>query len=305
MKALFKTLCVLAIVLVGQARVQAQLAISIALDRSSYVTDERIDAVVTIENRAGKPVALGGPGGTSWLQFDLKRSDGQVIHAFNGEPKAETTMLKQGATLTRKINLTNFYPVNEAGSYLVSCSAYFPDLQRWIGSAGKSLFTVNSPKSAFWERTVGVPKTHPQFGRYRRYKLFTNKSSAFTPTGNLELQFLYVRITDEETGDNVSTFPIGPILTYRDPQPTTDRDGNLCVLYMAGPQLFQYVVLDVDGAIKDQQAYKPTTTSPGLMTTRDGSVSVRGGRLVDTIGEANQQREENLKVKSLADRPSR
>lgn len=295
----------LAMLLMSASSLYAQLNISIALERNNYVCDEAIIAVVKVENRSGKAIALGGPGGQSWLQFDLKRADGGTVNAFNGEPKAETTMLKDGASISRPINLANFYPVNEPGSYLISCSVYFAGLQRWLGAPNKALFTVNSPKSSFWERTVGMPKDHPQANRYRRYKLFTNKSSTFTATGNLEQQLLYVRISDEETGDNVVTFHLGPILTYRDPQPTTDKDGNLCVLYMSGPQMYQYIVLDVDGAIKEQQNYRPTNTSPGMVQTSEGRVLVRGGQLIDAIEEETKQREQAKQIKSLADRPQR
>jgi hypothetical protein len=285
------------------ASAKAQLGVTIRLDKSSFVSHEQVVAQISVENRAGKDIVLGGPSNTSWLQIDLRTSTGTIVGASNGEPKAETFVLKQGTTHTTKINLSKFYPIHEPGTYMVSCGVYFPELQRWLGSAGKSLIQVNSPKAAFWERTVGVPKSHPLYGRYRRYKLFTNKSNSITPTGNMELQLLYARIIDEETEENVATFPIGPILVYRDPQAATDSEGNLCVLYMAAPQVYQYLIMDVDGAIREQRVYKPTDSMPTLMQAKDGYVTVRGGRVYDALTENLKEQEQEKSVKSLGDRP--
>ncbi len=283
----------------------AQLNLTIEMERTNFVSHEAVNALVKIQNLAGKDIALGGPSGQSWLQFNLQRADGGNVLATDGDPKVEPTMLKAGATITKKINLARFYPLDEPASYLVSCTAYFSDLQRWIGSSNKALVRVNSARAPFYERTVGVPVTHPQAGRYRRYRLFTSKSTMKSAaTGlNQEVQLLYVGITDEETEENIATYPLGPILTYRDPQPTTDRAGNLSVLYMASPQLYQYVMLDVDGAVKEQQTYKTSGATPELVQSNTGNVRVRGGVIFDAINEETKAREEKNKIRGLNERP--
>ena len=299
-----KKLLTTALLFLAPTVAQAQLGVSIALERTSFIKHEAIIAVVTVRNLAGKDVALGGPGEIGWLQINIERSDGTSVLPTAGGPKADTTMLKEGAAVTRRINVTNFFPLEEPGSYLLSCSAYFPGLQRWLNSENKMLFRVGSPRAAFWERTIGVPSGHPAAGHYRRYKLFTGKSSALTPAGSAEVQLLYLSISDEETEDNIVTFALGPILTYRDPQATTDRTGNLCVLYMSGPQMYQYVSLDVDGAVLEDKAYKPVgDAAPQLMQAKAGNVSVRGGALYDAIAEEDTRRTQQKQLRSLSDRP--
>lgn len=280
----------------------AQLDVSVALARNTYVRDEPVVVEIKITNRAGKAVALGGPGGQSWLMLDLKRADGTTVHATNGEPKFDSTMIKSGETLIRTIRLGYYYSIDEAAAYLVSCSVYFPDLQRWLPGS-KALFNVNSPKAAFWERAVGLPPTHPQSNRYRRFRLFTNKSMTHGANGNAEQTLLYVRITDEETGDNVATFPLGPLLTYINPQPAADRNGDLNILYMCGPQLFQYIVLDADGKIKNERIYQSAAETPTLMASADGTMSVRGGKIYDPNEEIKAKKTQQSAIKSLKDRP--
>ena len=288
--------------------VMAQLTVSIELERTNFVAHEALNAVIKVKNQAGKDIALGGPGSTSWLQFHIQRADvrpenGALVVSRNGDPKVEPIMVKEGATLTKRINLNTFYPMDEASVYLVNCSVYFPDTQKWINCDSKALVRVNSAKAPFFERTVGLPKTHPQAGRYRRYRLFTNKSQIKAAGRSQEVQLLYVSIIDEETEDNVATYPLGPILDYREPQPTIDRSGNLCVLYMANPQFYQYAVVDADGAVKDQQTFKAAGGAPELMQTNTGSVRVRGGVVYDAIAEADRAREPQNKIRGLNERP--
>jgi hypothetical protein len=72
---------------------------------------------------------------------------------------------------------------------------------------------------------------------------------------------------------------------------------------MATPQLYQYAMLDADGAVKEQQAYKAGGGSPELMQTREGTVRVRGGIIFDAIDEAAKAREPKNKIHGMNDRP--
>ena len=72
---------------------------------------------------------------------------------------------------------------------------------------------------------------------------------------------------------------------------------------MANPQLYQYVMLDVDGAVKEQAAYKSTDGSPELMQTNTGEVRVRGGVIYDAIEEEIKAREPKNTVRGINERP--
>lgn len=301
MKRYLSVLLLAGTALLGSAR--AQLLVNVSLERTNFVKHEPLIATVVVENKAGKDIVLGGPNKASWLNVDVRTSDGRIVAPDDESPFAESVVLKKDAVLSRKVNLMAYFPVEEPGFYQVSASVYFPDLQRWLASGRRPVFQVNSPRPAFWERTIGVQEGHAQAGRYRRYKLFTNKSNANTSTGGLELQLVYVQILDEETGMNLTTYPLGEILTYREPQPTTDKEGNLQLLFMSAPQMFTYVVIDCDGAIKERKLYRSGADSPELMQSGDGYVSVRGGRMYDPVAEAERARAKAKETRSLSDRP--
>ena len=298
-----KPFILLAFLTLLAAHAQAQLIVSVALARSNYIANEPLMAVVTIENRAGKDIVLGGPNKTSWLNVDVYTSDGRLLAPDGGSPSAEPTVIKDRAKITRSVNLMKFFPVENPGAYTVSASVYFPDLQRYIKAGRSPAFMINSPKTPFWERTVGLPKNHSQYGRYRRFKLFTSKSNFLLEGTAREVKLLYIQIIDEETGLNVSTYPLGEILTQRDPQPTTDKDGTLHVLYLCDPQTYCHTTIDCDGAVLDQKLFRNGTSSPNLMESSDGYVTVRGGRLYDPITEADKARSDANDVRSLSDRP--
>ena len=50
----------------------AQLEVSITLDKDTYVVHEDILATITVFNRAGRDIILDGPG-TSWMEFYVKK----------------------------------------------------------------------------------------------------------------------------------------------------------------------------------------------------------------------------------------
>lgn len=277
---------------------------NVSLERSNFVTHEPIIATITVENRAGKDIVLGGPGKTSWLSVDLRSSEGKIISPDSGNPQADPVVLKNLATISRKVNLTAYYPVEYPEPINWPLASISPTFSVGFPGRGARYFRSTARSRRFGSAPSACRKATRRTGRYRRYKLFTSKSNAHTPSGNLELQLVYVQITDEETGLNLTTYPLGEILSYRDPQPTTDRDGNLHLLYMNAPQAFVHVVVDCDGAIKEQKLYHAGRESPELMQSGDGYITVRGGRLYDPIVEEQlaKARAEG-RCRSLSDRP--
>jgi hypothetical protein len=283
---------------------RAQLQVSIEFDRTMYVSGEQVIAVITVENQAGKDLVLGGPNNQSWLQMEVRNDHGKLMAPNGGGPKLDPLVVKNFDRVVRKIDMGAFYTIEQSGSYVVEPSVYFTPLSRWISPAKKGVFQVCSPKAAFWERTVALPKGHEHQGHYRRYKLFTNRTIMRMPTGNHDMELLYVQILDEDGGESLTIFPLNRILSYRDPQPTTDRDGQLHVLFMNDSDMYNHVVVDADGAVKDTRFYKPTDTSnPHLMQGSDGLVSVKGGRHFDPVTEEQKARERAKEVRSTADRP--
>ncbi|HEY1082197.1 MAG TPA: hypothetical protein VGE29_08045, partial [Prosthecobacter sp.] len=58
---------------------QAQFHVTLSLPRANFVALEAIPASVSITNRSGAEVVLGGPGRGSWLSFEMTDKTGNPL----------------------------------------------------------------------------------------------------------------------------------------------------------------------------------------------------------------------------------
>jgi len=86
---------------------------------------------------------------------------------------------------------------------------------------------------------------------------------------------LYVQISDN-SGRVYRVFPIGPMLSFGQPEPQVDRLSNLHVLYQDGPHSFNYTVVNPEGTVIVRQTYD-YTTRPRLKLNSEGDFTVIGG----------------------------
>ena len=61
----------------GQAR--AQYVTNLTLLKNQFLTGEPVVAVVSVTNRSGADVIVGGHGAPDWLQFEITQSTGQRL----------------------------------------------------------------------------------------------------------------------------------------------------------------------------------------------------------------------------------
>jgi hypothetical protein len=86
---------------------------------------------------------------------------------------------------------------------------------------------------------------------------------------------LYLQITDR-TGKVYRVFPLGPMLSFGQPEAQVDKGSNLHVLYQNGPHSFSYTVVNPDGTVIVRQTYD-YTTRPRLTMDDEGQLKVAGG----------------------------
>jgi hypothetical protein len=72
-------------------------------------------------------------------------------------------------------------------------------------------------------------------------------------------------------------FPIGPLLSFSDPEKQLDRDSNLHVLYQTGARSFNFSVVNPDGRLLIRNTYEYTDSRPVLRSDREGRIFVSGG----------------------------
>ncbi|HTH19941.1 MAG TPA: hypothetical protein VL912_07665, partial [Candidatus Udaeobacter sp.] len=98
---------------------EAQVQVDLKFKRLQYIAYEPVVATIAISNLAGRDIELHDAAGQSWLGFEITGSEEQPIAPLSGAKGEAPLKIQAGQRVTRQIDLTPLYPVNEFGSYHV------------------------------------------------------------------------------------------------------------------------------------------------------------------------------------------
>ena len=250
-------------------RAAAQLEVSLSLERDNYVSLEAIEATVTIKNAVGKDVVLGGPSGTTWLNFQVHDTSGAPASPIRPLP-VQAMVLRNGETLQRKFQLDRHFYLSESGTYIIRAAAYFPELEKYNLSRPMR-FNVQQPRPARWQEVFAVPGERS----YRRFQVFTFNDTTKSYVCN--------SLIDEDTKMVMSRTALGSVIVDKEVQPAMDSRKHLHLIYMGTPTLYVYQQIDPAGNITDRKYYLASKGAPKLVKNADGSVSILGGSLYDPL----------------------
>ena len=285
-------LCLL-LLAIAVPHVRAQLDVSVALERTNFISYEPLFVTVTVTNNSGNDIVLGGPNNSSWLNFLVTAENGRPVTAI-ANPDAEAMMCRSGQSLQRRFNLPRHFYLADSGTYIVKASAYFPDLQRWIPSRPARFTIIQAPKPR-WEQSFALPPGHRMAGKYRKYQIFN-----FHDT---DRSYLYVRIVDESTGLFIATHRLSSMVPGRDVQPAVDSAQNLHLLCLGSPQVWVNQSIDPDGKLLNQNYFRQGKGVPQLVTQASGEVMVVGGTTYDPTEKPPTAAGDTV-VRRLSDRPA-
>ncbi len=268
----------LILVLLAVATTRAQIQVELSFKRLQYIAHEPIMATVRIANNSGRDIDLQDDSGQHWFGFEITEGEGRLLAPLQQEAGEPGLHVESGQTVTRKINLTSLYPVHDFGAYHVRANVFFPDLNKFFYSATK-VFQVGDARP-IWQKTVGVPVGMPGAGEARTYSLLTNRFVDHTS--------LYVRVENRDTGVVYTTYSLGRIIAYDDPQAEIDRANQLHVLHCAAPRTWAYSHVSLDGQLVSHATFLETKTRPRLRRASDGSIAVNGGMLDRPVAESKR-----------------
>lgn len=250
---------------------QAQFQVGMTLPRSNYLALEAISATVTVTNRTGADVVLGGPGRSSWLSFEMTDMTGRALSPIEVSG-LDLVQIPAGGTIQKKVTVTDAYAPTEIGNYgLIARVAHTPSGQFYTSARTRFNITDNKP---MWEQSFGVPEGYKGAGTARRYSvlLFTDMDSTS----------LYFRLIDDKTNLRLQTYRLGPLSMAHDPQITLDRENKLHTLFLAQPHVYAHCIVAPDGALKKRSYYKEEEGDrPQMSLDPKGEVQIRGGQFFD------------------------
>ena len=265
-----------ALLLAAAAPAHAQYEISLKLNKETYMTYEGVEATVTVNNRSGADVVLGGPNDSGWLSFDITDPQARAVPPMRFRNQ-DVMVFKAGSTISRKIPLTEQFTFSELGNYIVVANVYHPPSQQYYASA--RVRASFSDSRAFWSKPFGVPLGLPGAGQIRRYELSVLK--------DLDHTNLYVRLYEDRSNLNLATFTLGSWIRVVEPQLALDKENRLHVLFMTLPHIYSHTIVDTQGAVVKRLYYKELDTNrPRLMVDETQNVVVQGGQSYDPAAAA-------------------
>ncbi len=265
------TLCLLVLGLAFVTTLSAQFETGLTLNKDTYITYEGLEATVTITNRSGADVVMGGPNDLPWLSFEITNPAGQPVPPMSLRSE-DNLVLKNGATISRKVLLSEHFSFSEYGTYGLTANVYHPPSQQYFTSNRARANFTDAKK--FWSKNFGVPLGLPGAGQIRRYELCVLR--------DLERTNLYVRLINEKSDLKIATFSLGHCIMLADPQVTLDKDNNLHILFMAVPHIYSHVTVNTQGKILKRLYYREVAGNrPQLSSLADQSITVQGGEPYD------------------------
>ena len=269
----------------------AQITVDLKLDRSVYISHEPISGKLTIVNRAGRDLIFGNVNGQSWLDYTITDSSGHLVSPIAEAPGARPVVIASGQTHRMNITVNQIYPMSQIGTYRVKANVSFPQINRVFES--KTIPVQVAEGKPLWSQIVGVPQGFPGAGTYRVYELLTYFHGSRSKA-------LYLRVRDNSNGQVYRTYSLGDYLTVRPPKQGIDRNNQLHVLHMSGPQQYKYTVVDLDGEVLTRETYfEKNGNRPNMVSTDFGEVEVRGGITEEEAKTPYERREFRL----ISERP--
>ncbi len=254
--------------------VEAQLALSVGLDRDGYLLNEPVFAKVVVRNYSGRGLIFGeNEELRGRIEFEIHSPDGRVLDAFEYDfDPFEGTVLNPGATADFILPVSRMYPITRAGNYSIKAVMSHPQLPSSYESKPNKFSVFNG--ITVWKRIVGVPDVlslNPESKIMSR----TVKILSFFD-GKKKIYALSV----EDDKFIYGVLRLAPDIGGRKPDVEVDGLGRIHVLLQVGPTVYSYFMYNLDCRIEERQNYaRADGVNPCLFRNADqGTVAVIGGR---------------------------
>ncbi len=247
-------------------RAAAQVDVKVVLSQDQFLPNESVPVAVKIINRSGQTVHFGAA--PNWLTFSVESVDGFVVVKNSEVPVQGEFDLESSQMATKHVDLQPYFMLARPGRYKITATVRIPE---WSAE-------LNSPVTAFdvvggarlWEQEFGVASASNRPPEMRKYTL--------EQANYLREQLrLYVLVSDAGSANVLKVSPLGPMVSFSDPEAQVDRLGRLHVLWQTGGQTFASSSVDTDGTVLQRELYDYYDTRPRLTVNDQGDVTVTGG----------------------------
>lgn len=257
----------LGLLLASTFHLRAQVTVEVALRQDQFLPGEDLPAEVRITNRSGQTLHLGND--QTWLTFSIESREDYIVLKKSQVPVEGPFTLESSMRAIKTVNLEPYFNLAKPGHYEIFATVTIQAWNKQFTSDPKSFDIIQGAN--LWEQEVGLPIAPGATNKVPELRTYTLQQANY-----LKQLMLYCRLTDR-TGKVYRIFPIGPMLSFGQPEPQVDKFSNLHVLYQDGPRSFNYTVIDPEGDVLVRQTYMYTPSRPRLAVGEDGLIKVIGG----------------------------
>ena len=256
------------------SQLHAQLALSLGLDRSSYLLHEPVYAKIFVRNYSGRGLIFGKNKALKGkIEFEIHGPDGKIIKPFNNtiEP-LKNMVLNPGATGDVIVPVSRIYHVNKAGNYTIKAIISHPRLTKAYESKTGGFTIFNG--IPVWKRFVGVPDVLNTDGKIK-IKTRTAKIFSFFD-GDKKMFALCV----EDAKFIYGVIRLADDIGNKPPQCEVDGLSRIHILVQISPKVFSYFVYDLNCRLNEKETFaRSAEINPRLVRNPEqGTVMVAGGR---------------------------
>jgi hypothetical protein len=257
----------LAVPMAASAQVSG-VSVEVRLEQEHFLPDEDVRVAVRITNMSGQTLHLGDS--DDWLTFSVEARENYVVRRLGLVPVRAEFSLESSRVATKRANVTPYFSFEQPGRYHLVATVRIPQWDEEITSPPVRFDVITGTRLREFKFGVPLPQdAPPQPPEIRRYIL--------QQAQYLKQMKMYVRLTDASGTDTMRVFPIGPMVSFGEPQAQVDRLSRLHVLHQTGARTFNYCVVTPDGHLAVRQTHEYTATRPNLRSGPGGTIFVAGG----------------------------
>ncbi|HUA36984.1 MAG TPA: hypothetical protein VMA35_01135 [Candidatus Sulfopaludibacter sp.] len=249
--------------------VSAQVTVSVTLDQNQFLPSESLPVEIHITNQSGQSLHLGAD--PDWLTFSVDAADDFIV-VKNADPPVQGAFeLDSSQVATKRVDLQPYFDLKRPGRYSIIATVRIKDWNTDVTSPPRGFDVISGAK--LWSQAFGVPLPAGVSNRPPEVRKYTLEEANYLHS---QLR-MYVQVSDESGTTIFKVRPIGPMVSFSQPEEQLDRSSNLHVLYQSGAASFLYSVINPSGDIVRQEIYDYLNVRPRLLVGDDGSVTIYGG----------------------------
>lgn len=242
----------------------AQLAVEVVVDQDQFLRDESVTVKVRVTNRSGQTLHLGVD--NDWLKFTVESPDAGSVARIGEVPVKGEFLLESASIATRQVDLAPSFDLTRPGRYSVIATVRIKEWGTEKSSDPRRFEVVRGTK--LWEQEFGVP-SESGAPETRRYVL---------QQANYQKRLmLYLRLADLPDNRVFRVAPLGPLVSFSQPEAQVDRHSELNVIFQTGARSFLFYVIRPNGDVAIRQTYDYSGSRPTLRQTAEGRIFVGGG----------------------------